>query len=625
MGGTPVFMAPEHLSLSSAEHSIRSDIYALGCVLYAILTWKTSPFEGAETLEEIQKKVVQEKVPPPRRCAPPSQIVPRELESICLKAMARFPEKRYESVSALIEDLRNFRDGLPVNAYNTSPVYKLGKFCFRHPLIPATIFFALLVWCGFSLYTVFSDHLYAESLKISAANNFHNGNNSIRQARKRIIQPDRNTMTFARMQASENAIASDAANAEADFKTALDILARIPAEHRVSGRVSFTAKQIFRSLSEFYHLTGNDEKLHNLAVLFNERWNGLYNDARKNDPAFRKLFNEALSGIGTVRLINAGELKGSCHIEDSNGTIVKTLTASGKNQDQAESAEALQLQLPLGLYTIVIKRPDGSIHRIPLRSSLTYVNKADLTLPAAFPRDMVFIPGGEFSHSPELSNNFRRRSFEDNFLIKRTEVTVAEYLEFWKSLKDPEKKKLFASYFFSSKDSMQSTPSWDDEGRLLRPGLLPDHPVTGISAYAADAFCRYKSEKLKRHVSLPSRAQWSKAAGGIDGTEYVWGDTYKEGAAIINTPKLQQVGSTPGDSSIYGVLDLSGNVREFVKLSEKNSGIKGDYAIAGGSFFSHPAVARNSNIVYSSRGGNDVGFRYVMTVEKTKSSPAVKK
>ena len=50
---------------------------------------------------------------------------------------------------------------------------------------------------------------------------------------------------------------------------------------------------------------------------------------------------------------------------------------------------------------------------------------------------MIFIPGGEFIHTPEVSNNFRRRSFEEDFLIKCTEVTVGEYLEFWKSLKDP--------------------------------------------------------------------------------------------------------------------------------------------------------------------------------------------
>ena len=67
------------------------------------------------------------------------------------------------------------------------------------------------------------------------------------------------------------------------------------------------------------------------------------------------------------------------------------------------------------------------------------------------------------------------------------------------------------------------------------------------------------------------------------------------------------------------------NVREFVKVSARNGGLQGKYAIAGGSYHSLPAVARLSNIVYSSRGGNDVGFRYVMPVEKKKISQFEKK
>ena len=171
---------------------------------------------------------------------------------------------------------------------------------------------------------------------------------------------------------------------------------------------------------------------------------------------------------------------------------------------------------------------------------------------------------------------------------------------------------------------MLGYPAWDARGRLLRPGLSLNHPVTGISGHAAEAFCRYKSKIMQCPVMLPSRAQWSKASGGIDGTDYPWGNVYKTGYAIINVPSMAPVGSSGGDRSIYGVQDLSGNVREFVKVSVKDSGLKGNYAIVGGSFFSHPELARNSNIVYSSRGGNDIGFRYVMPVEKKQKTATVK-
>jgi formylglycine-generating enzyme required for sulfatase activity len=203
-------------------------------------------------------------------------------------------------------------------------------------------------------------------------------------------------------------------------------------------------------------------------------------------------------------------------------------------------------------------------------------------------------------------------------LIKKSEVSVAEYLEFWKSIKDPRLKKQYASYYFGHNGSLESLRAWDEDGRLLRPGLLMTHPITGISALAADAYCAYLSRKLKRQVQLPSRAQWSKAAGGIDGTEFAWGNDYRAELAVINRKWFSPVGTTQGDLSIYGVCDLSGNVREFVKVAVQGFGLKDKYAIVGGSYNSLPAVAGISHIVYSSRGGNDVGFRYVMLTEKKK-------
>lgn len=623
IGGTLVYMAPEHLSLNTREPSIRSDIYALGCVLYSILTWKSSPFEGAETLEEIQKKVVQEKIIPPRRCAPESQPVPRELESICLKAMARTPEKRYESVHALMEDLRKYRDGLPVDAYASSPVYRFSKFFFRRPLIPITIFLSLLVWCGFSIYTAFNDNIYAESLRINAINSFRNGSQRLLQAKKRVNQLKRGTMDLVQMQSLENAIAADAAEAEASFKATLDFLERIPATHKSLRRVNSIAERIFRALAEFYNLSGNDEKLHSAAKNLNSRWKEIFNDARKNDPELNRIFRHALSGIGTVLLYHNHSPNVKWHIEDSKGQPVKKLDSiPGKDSD---GIDRFKLQLPIGLYSVVLTPPGSAAQRIPMRASLATVNTVNISLPDVIPPGMVFIPGGEFIHTPEVSNHFRRRSFEEDFLIKRTEVTVEEYLEFWKSLEDPRLKKRFCSYYFASKDSMLGYPAWDANGKLLRPGLSLKHPVTGISGHAAEAFCRYKSKILGSPVTLPSRAQWSKAAGGIDGTVYPWGNVYKPGYAVINAPSVEPVDTVRKDKSIYGVQDLSGNVREFVKVSEKDSGLKGNYAIAGGSFFSHPELARNSNIVYSSRGGNDIGFRYVMPVEKKQKTATVRK
>ena len=612
MGGTPVYMAPEHLSLSSDEPTVRSDIYALGCVLYSILTRRTSPFEGASTLEEIQKRVVQEKIAPPRRLAPADQPVPRELESICLKAMARNPEKRYKSVNNLLEDLQNYRDGLPVDAYSPSPVYKFGKFIFRRPLVPTVFFLSLLVWCGFSLYTVVKENIYVASLKINAANSFRNGEKRLFQVRKRVAQLRKGTLNATQMQSLENAIATDSADAEADFKTTLDILERIPEKHRNPHNVGVITGKIFKTLASFYNYTGNDEKLYDLALRFNKRWKKLFDTSLKYFPGIKHTFYHALSGTGSIVLTNSQNLK--WHLETEEGK--KIATPEIHPVTLSDKTAAFQIQLPIGLYIIAARDSAGTVQRFPVYCSLTSSNRADLLIPPILPSGMIFIPEGEFNHMPDISNGFRRRSNEAAFFIKSTEVSVAEYLEFWKSIKDENLKKLYASYYFEHKDSLHSSRSWDNNGKLLRKGLLPDHPVTGISGYAADAFCRYMSKKLKRKVTLPTRTQWSKAAGGLKGTEYSWGNTYIKGRANIDSTGFCPVGSNAGDTSLYGVRDLSGNVREFVKVTSTELGLNERFAIAGGSYYTLPAVARISNITYSSRGGNDVGFRYVMLPEK---------
>ena len=546
LGGTPVYMAPEHLSLISNEPTVRSDIYALGCVLYSILTRRTSPFEGAETLEEIQKRVVQEKVPPPRRLAPADQPVPRELESICLKAMARNPEKRYKSVNDLLEDLQNYRDGLPVDAYSPSPVYKFGKFIFRRPLVPIVFFLSLLVWCGFSLYTVFNENIYVESLKINAANSFRNGEKRLLQARKRVAQLRKGTLDATQMQALENAIATDSADAEADFKTTMDILERIPEKFRNPQNVGVVTGKIFRTLASYYNYTGNDEKLHDLALRFNNRWKKLFEATLKYFPDINHIFCHALSGTGSVVLTNPQSLK--WHIETEHGTEVAPVDMQPISLPG--DTNAVKVRLPIGLYTVAVRNSAGKTQRFPFYSSITSTNRADLLIPGHIPEGMIFIPGGEFNHTPDISNGFRRRSVEADFFIKATEVSVAEYLEFWKSLKDEELKRLYASYYFDHKNSLRSSRSWNDNGKLLRKGLRPDHPVTGISGQAADAFCNYMSKKLKRKVTLPSRSQWSKAAGGINGTEYSWGNTYRKGRANIDTAGFKPVGSNEGDKSL---------------------------------------------------------------------------
>ena len=147
--GTPSYMAPEQAGGQSKEIGPACDTYALGAILYELLTGRP-PFRAETPLDTILQVIGNEPVPP-RRLVPQ---VPRDLETICLKCLQKSPAKRYATAGALADDLQRFLDSQPIQARPTPAWERLAKWVRRRPAVAAlTLLSAVTAAVGFALVT----------------------------------------------------------------------------------------------------------------------------------------------------------------------------------------------------------------------------------------------------------------------------------------------------------------------------------------------------------------------------------------------------------------------------------------------------------------------------------------
>ncbi|UCG15690.1 MAG: protein kinase, partial [Phycisphaerales bacterium] len=157
--GSPLYMSPEQITAGRAPLDHRTDIYSLGATLYELLTLQP-PFPGNRR-DQIIAQIISKEPKPPRRH---NKRVPVDLETICLKAMEKDPDRRYQTAGQMAEDVRRFVNRFAISAKRAGPVTRTIKWVRRHPAVAGLLGVVIVISAIASL-LAYRSHLAQEAAR----------------------------------------------------------------------------------------------------------------------------------------------------------------------------------------------------------------------------------------------------------------------------------------------------------------------------------------------------------------------------------------------------------------------------------------------------------------------------
>ena len=584
MVGSPAYMAPEQFAVGRGDVSTASDVYALGVVLYEILTLKR-PFK-ADTVGRLLYLVAKGEFLPPSAVAPHREIPP-EVEAICLKAMARSPGDRYTDAGELTKALEDWLEGV-------GPRQEAER----------------LVALGRELLLVFArraSEAEEAELRVRTLN-----------GELRPWDPmEMKRLAWEAEKERDDAIAKADhvfGDCEAAFESALSHVANYhPA------RLGLADLYWIRFLQAE---EGRDAR-------WMRRWEELIRRWAPEGYARR------LKGDGTLTVRTTPDRAKvwlAPLIEVDGRRTVGRPRRLGKSPIKRAA-------VPMGSYQLEVEAKDCAVVRLPV--VVRRIQNVDLTidlLPAdALRPGFVHVPASTVSLGGDLaalSGVPEQDVWVADFAIAKTPVTVAEYMEFLAAMtcSDPRVAALRSprhrgargartdSLFALGPDGSYTFPFVDRAGTVWQ----PDQPIVSISIADARHYAEWLSERSSGPaLRLPTEGEWEKAARGADRRIFPWGDRFDASFCVMSEsfpepPDLPAVGEAGADVSPFGVHDMAGGVRDWVDWDDPEDGRPGRFPLRGGSYGTVEIYCRcaSRTIVEETYVGSHVGFRLAHDVAR---------